>query len=54
MLKYEFKERRQNTGQVVKDEGGAKVVEYRTGYEEFMVTHVSVKGGVEAGEQVKF
>jgi len=39
MLKYEFKERKQNSGETLQDSNDNKVVQYKTGYAEFMVTH---------------
>ena len=41
MLKYEFKERKQNKGVAIIDQNGKKVVEYKTGFAEFMVTHLT-------------
>jgi len=42
MLKYEFKERKQNTGETLMAEGSTKIVAYRTGYAEFMVTKIQM------------
>lgn len=47
MLKYEFKERAQNSGNKLVDKDATKVVEYKTGYEEFMITKV-VMGNFES------
>lgn len=44
MLIYEFKERRQNSGATLVEDGGVKIVEYKTGYDEFMLTHISMSG----------
>lgn len=44
MLKYEFKERKQNSGETLQDSNDNKVVQYKTGYAEFMVTHAQLKG----------
>ena len=41
MLIYEFKERKQNSGECLYNEGGYKVTEYKTGFAEFMVTNIS-------------
>lgn len=48
MLIYEFKERRQNPGCTLLEDGGVKIVEYKTGYDEFMLTHFSMSGECEA------
>jgi len=40
MLIYEFKERRQNSGECLHDQDGYKVTAYKTGYTEFMVTNI--------------
>jgi hypothetical protein len=42
MLKYEFKERKQNSGEEVFSEGATKVVAYRTGFAEFMITKLEI------------
>ena len=42
MLKYEFKNVLPNRGTKIIDQDGIKVTEYRTGYHEFMVTHVQM------------
>lgn len=44
MLRYEFKERKQNSGEQVHKSEQASVVRYPTGYDEFMVTHVKLSG----------
>ena len=38
LLKYEFKDRKQNSGVELVKEKKTKMVEYKTGYAEFMVT----------------
>jgi hypothetical protein len=40
MLKYEFKERKQTAGEDIKADLPTRVIAYRTGYAEFMVTKV--------------
>jgi len=45
MLKYEFKEVNPNSGIKLVDEGGATVKEYKSGFDEFKVTHISLQGG---------
>mmetsp|Transcript_2738 Transcript_2738/g.4678 ORF Transcript_2738/g.4678 Transcript_2738/m.4678 type:complete len:159 (-) Transcript_2738:297-773(-) len=47
MLKYEFKDRSQVGGNVTFDQGGARSAQYKTGFDEFMVTHLSFKGDSE-------
>lgn len=52
MLIYEFKERKANSGKVITDEAGSKIIEYKTGYDEFMVTHLSMTGA--SGTEVSY
>lgn len=42
MLKYEFKERKQNTGEEVFSQGATRIVLYKTGYAEFMITKLTI------------
>jgi hypothetical protein len=42
MLKYEFKERKQNSGEEVLSEGATHIVAYKTGYAEFMITKLEM------------
>jgi len=42
LLKYEFKERKQNAGVTLLESGKTKMVEYKTGYPEFMVTKLEM------------
>lgn len=53
MLKYEFKERKQNTGETLMAEGSTKIVAYRTGYAEFMVTKIQM-GPSEQAQSAEF
>jgi mannose-6-phosphate isomerase len=48
MLKYEFKERKQNTGDEIEAHGSTRVVAYRTGYAEFMITKLTIGPNEEA------
>ena len=42
LLKYEFKDRKQNAGVELINEGKTKMVEYKTGFAEFMVTKLEM------------
>lgn len=42
MLKYEYKERKQNSGVELVNKDQTRVVEYKTGYAEFMITKVQM------------
>lgn len=42
MLKYEYKERKQNSGVELVNKDQTRVVEYKTGYAEFMITKVEM------------
>jgi len=42
LLKYEFKDRKQNAGVELVNEGKTKMIEYKTGYAEFMVTKLEM------------
>ena len=42
MLKYEYKERKQNSGVELVNKDQTRVVEYKTGYSEFMITKVQM------------
>lgn len=42
MLPFEYKERQVSDGAVLQSGENYKVVEYKTGYAEFMVTHVRI------------
>lgn len=45
MLPFEYKERQVSGGEVLYDNSPDKVVQYKTGYSEFMVTHVKLGDG---------
>lgn len=45
MLIYEFRERKQNSGEIKLNSFGAKLTEYPTGFKEFKVTHVQLEEG---------
>ena len=42
LLKYEFKDRKQNAGVELVNEGKTKMIEYKTGFAEFMVTKLEM------------
>jgi hypothetical protein len=43
MLQYEFKERKINKGKLIYDKNDVKLVEYKTGYEEFMLRRLTIR-----------
>lgn len=43
MLQYEFKERNINQGNIIYDEKYVKLVQYKTGYDEFMVSILTIE-----------
>lgn len=55
MLKYEFKERKSTQGETTVEQNGKKIVEYKTGFAEFMVTHLTQeKKDVDPTTSLKF
>lgn len=52
LLKYEFKERKQNAGVEIVKQQETQIVEYKTGYAEFMVTKLTM-GASEEVQQVE-
>lgn len=51
MLKYEFKDRKQNSGETLHDVDNNKIVQYKTGFEEFMVTNITMNSSESTIEQ---
>ena len=45
LLKYEFKEVKPNSGSVLKQGDGVEAREYKSGFDEFKVTHVYIEKG---------
>jgi len=52
MLPFEYKEREVSPGEVTFEMGNNKVIEYKTGYAEFMVTHVKIGDAGNAVEKM--
>lgn len=50
MLKYEFKDRKQNSGETILDADNNKIVQYKTGFDEFMVTNITMNSSESAIE----
>lgn len=50
MLKYEFKDRKQNSGETILDADSNKIVQYKTGFDEFMVTNITMNSSESAIE----